>query len=288
MLTTKQKVWLASRAYDVVSLGRRAVGQGNIATVSRGGLRWRLDLSEGIDFAIYLLAAFEGSTVATLQKLVKPGDAVFDIGANIGGHTLGMARSVGPGGKVYAFEPADFAFEKLKTNLALNPELNERTYPQQILLAASASEGRESEIYASWPLETKEAVHPKHRGALVTTKGAVVDTLDDFTERTGIERLNLIKMDVDGNELPVLQGGLNVLKRFRPILVMELSPYVHREHHHDFGVFVELLREAGYSLQDADKWKPLPMDAAKLDEMISDGASINAIGSPLQPVNDQK
>jgi len=170
----------------------------------------------------------------------------------------------------------------------LNPELNERTYPQQILLAASASEDRESEIYASWPLETKEAVHPKHRGALVTTKGAVVDTLDDFTERTGIERLNLIKMDVDGNELPVLQGGVNVLKRFRPILVMELSPYVHREHHHDFGVFVELLREAGYSLQDADKWKPLPMDAAKLDEMISDGASINAIGSPLQPVNDQK
>src|SRR5208283_4389599 len=105
MLTTKQKVWLAARAYRCVSLGRSALGKGNGATVSRGGLRWQLDLSEGIDFAIYLLGAFERSTVITLQKLVKPGDMVFDIGANIGAHTLGLARSVGPAGRVYAFEP---------------------------------------------------------------------------------------------------------------------------------------------------------------------------------------
>ena len=279
MLTTKQKVWLAARAYRCVSLGRSALGEGNTATVSRGGLRWQLDLSEGIDFAIYLLGAFERSTVVTLQKLVKPGDLVFDIGANIGAHTLGLARSVGPAGRVYAFEPADFAFAKLRANLALNPDLDARTFPRQILLSASLSEAPETEIYASWPLEAKDAVHPKHRGALVTTKGAVVDTLDRFVEREGIARLDLIKMDVDGHELPVLQGGLAVLKKFRPTLVMELSPYVHREHHHDFAQFVALLREAGYSLQDATSWNPLPLDAARLEALIPDGASINAIAT---------
>lgn len=280
MLTTKQKVWLAARAYRFVSIGRSALGKGNCATVSRGGLRWRLDLSEGIDFAIYLLGAFERSTVITLQKLIKPGDVVFDIGANIGAHTLGLARSVGPAGRVYAFEPADFAFAKLRANLALNPELDSRTFPRQILLSASASEPPEAEIYASWPLEARDMVHPKHRGMLVTTKGAVVDTLDRFVEREGLERLNLIKIDVDGHELPVLQGGLGALKKFRPILVMELSPYVHREHHHDFAAFIALLHEAGYSLQDAKNWAPLPLDATKLEALIPDGASINAIARP--------
>ncbi len=280
MLTTKQKVWLAARAYRCVSLGRSALGKGNCATVSRGGLRWRLDLSEGIDFAIYLLGGFERSTVNTLQKLVKPGDVVFDIGANIGAHTLGLARSVGPAGRVHAFEPADFAFAKLRANLALNPELDARTFPRQILLSASAADRPEAEIYASWPLESTDSVHPKHRGVLVTAKRATVDTLDRFVERQGLERLDLIKMDVDGHESPVLQGGLGVLKRFRPILVMELSPYVHREHHHDFALFVALLREAGYSLQDAKNWRPLPLDAAKLEELIPDGASINAIARP--------
>jgi FkbM family methyltransferase len=280
MLTTKQKVWLATLAYRFVSVGRTALGKGKSATVRRGGLRWRLDVSEGIDFAIYLLGAFERSTVITLQKLVKSGDVVFDIGANIGAHTLGLARSVGPAGRVFAFEPADFAFTKLRTNLALNPDLDARTFPRQILLSASAAEPPEAEIYASWPLESKAWVHPKHRGMLVTTKGAAVDTLDCFVEREGIERLNLIKIDVDGHELPVLQGGLGVLRKFRPILVMELSPYVHREHHHDFALFVALLREAGYSLQDAKNWNPLPLDAARLEELIPDGASINAIASP--------
>jgi len=277
MLTTKRKVWFAALAYRFVSLGRTALGKGNFVTVNRSGLRWQLDLSEGIDFAIYLLGAFEPSTVITLRKLVKPGDVVLDIGANIGAHTLGLASSVGFTGRVFAFEPADFAFAKLKANLALNPELNARTCPRQILLSASSAEPPEVEVYASWPLESKGSVHPKHRGMLVTTKGAVVDTLDSFVEREGIERLNLIKIDVDGHELPVLQGGLAVLKKFRPILLMELSPYVQREHHHDFAKFVALLREADYSLFDADQWDPLPLDAARLEKLIPDGASINAI-----------
>jgi len=276
-LTTKQKVWLASMAYRGVSTARGAVGKGDVVTVNRSGMRWQLDLSEGIDFAIYLLGAFERSTANTLQKLVKPGDVVLDIGANIGAHTLGLARSVGAGGRVYAFEPADFAFAKLKTNLALNAELNGRTSARQVLFAANAAEAAEKEIYASWPLESNGEVHPKHRGKLVATTGAMVDTLDCFVEREGIERINLIKIDVDGQELPVLQGGLGMLKKFHPILLMELSPYVHREHHHAFGEFVALLRDVGYSLVDAEKWEALPLDEAKLEELIPDGASINAI-----------
>lgn len=277
MLTTKTKVSLAALAYKVVAMGRAAVGKDSRATVRRGGLRWDLDLKEGIDFSIYLLGAFERSTVSTLRKLVKPGDTVFDVGANIGAHTLGLARSVGVGGRVFAFEPANFAFVKLRHNLALNPDLAARTRPEQVMLNASPSGLVQEDIYASWPLETDATVHPKHRGRLVGTQGASVDTLDHFVVSHAIERLDLIKLDVDGHELPVLQGGREVLKKYHPTLVMEMSPYVHAEEHSSFAGLVALLRDAGYSLQDARTWKPLPLEVGALDQLIPDGASINVI-----------
>ncbi len=277
MLTTKTKVSLAGWAYKFVALGRGLAGKSNSAIVRRRGIRWELDLSEGIDFSIYLLGAFEPGTANTLQKLVKPGDIVFDIGANIGAHTLGLAQSVGPSGRVYAFEPADFAFAKLRRNLALNPELQARTNPQQLLLAATPSQIAEREIYASWPLEKDDSVHPKHRGRLVSTAHATVDTLDAFVARQGIARLDLIKMDVDGHELPVLQGGRETLRRFQPLLVMEMSPYVHAEQHQSFAEFVELLKSASYSLRNTDNGKAVPLDAAELQRLIPDGASINVV-----------
>jgi FkbM family methyltransferase len=277
MLTTKTKVALASLAYRCVLAARVLAGKGSSVTVRRGGVRWQLDLSEGIDFSIYLLGGFERSTGVTLRKLVKPGDVVFDIGANIGAHTLGLSQSVGPSGRVFAFEPTDFAFEKLKRNLSLNPELEARVQAWQILLAATGDAQAQAQIYASWPLEKDDSVHPKHRGRLETTKNASLDTIDHIVQRESIDRLNLIKIDVDGHELPVLQGGLETLKTFGPTLVMEMSPYVHAEEQNSFDALVALLREAGYSLRDAGNWEPLPLSAGELETLIPDGASINVI-----------
>lgn len=277
VLTTKTKVALAGLAYKAISRSRSLIGKDDCVIVERHGVNWELDLREGIDFSIYLLGAFEPGTKATLKKLVKPGDIVFDIGANIGAHTLGIAQSVGAFGKVYAFEPTDFAFEKLCRNLALNPEVASRTAPQQILLAASPSDRSESEIYASWPLENANAVHPKHRGRLVSTSRATVDTLDAFVSRNSIARLDLIKIDVDGHELPVLTGARETLARFHPTLVMEMSPYIHAEHQHSFAEFVALLAAFQYSLTDADSGAPVPLDAAQLQRLIPDGASINVV-----------
>ena len=282
MLTTKTKITLASLAYRCIAAARAVAGKGNSVTVNRGGIRWSLDLAEGIDFSIYLLGAFEPSTAATIQKLIKPGDVALDIGANVGAHTLGIARGVGPNGRVFAFEPTDFAFEKLQRNLALNPELAGRTVASQILLAASASgEHSQPQIYASWPLENTDAVHPKHRGRLATTRNARIDTLDFFAASHSIDRLDFIKIDVDGHELPVLRGGLLLLTRLHPVLLMEMSPYVHAEEQNSFADLVALLRDAGYAIQDAATWRPLPLDAAKLEQLIPDGASINVIARPV-------
>jgi FkbM family methyltransferase len=280
ILTTKKKIAVAGIAYRMVAMGRAIAGKDDRVTVRRGGFRWDLDLHEGIDFSIYLLGAFEKSTVRALHKLVRPGDIAFDIGSNIGAHTLGLAKSVGPTGRVFAFEPTDDAFAKLKRNLALNPELEARIHAHQIFLAARNDAPRQPEIYASWPLTKSASAHPKHQGRLVSTAQASVDTLDAFVEREGLDRLNLIKIDVDGFEYPVLMGGLRTLAKFRPLLLMEMSPYVHAEQSQSFEALVALLREYEYSLQDASTWKPLPLRSDQLEVLIPDGTGINVIARP--------
>ena len=69
------------------------------------------------------MGAFEKRTVAAYSRLVRPGMTVIDIGANIGAHTLPLAKLVGPTGRVIAVEPTIWAVERLRANLDLNPPL---------------------------------------------------------------------------------------------------------------------------------------------------------------------
>ena len=100
-------------------VGVRAIfGLSSITKVYRRGLHWSLDLKEGIDLAIYL-GVYEPETIKELKHIVKPGDVVVDIGANIGAITLPLAEYVGVDGCVIAFEPTSWAYGKLQNNLSL-------------------------------------------------------------------------------------------------------------------------------------------------------------------------
>jgi FkbM family methyltransferase len=277
IIQTKTKIALARPIYRVLAAGRSLAGRNHLTEVTRSGIRWALDLNEGIDFAIYLLGAFERSTVNRLRSLVKEGDVVFDIGANIGAHTLFLAQGVGDSGHVFAFEPSDYAFAKLKANLALNPRLARRVTAEQIMLTSSVSQPLKQEVYASWPLESKETLHPKHLGRRTSTKSALAEPLAAYVARHDIQRLDLTKIDVDGNELPVLQGGLQVLTKCKPKILMEISPYVHDEENNSFEVLIDLLRDCKYSFRNARTLQPVPVNAAQLRRLIPDGASINVI-----------
>jgi FkbM family methyltransferase len=279
MLSTQTKIALAATASTLVLGTRRLLGRGPAARVRRGGHQWALDLREGIDFSIYLLGAFEPGTSAALRRLIRPGDVAFDIGANVGAHTLGMAASVGPTGTVVAIEPTDEAFGKLTRNVALNPDLAPRVRLRQHLMAATAETPAPAALYSSWPLRPTGPVHAHHGGRLVTTAGASVTTLDDLMAREGLTRLDLIKMDVDGFEARVLAGGAATLRHAEPILVMELAPYVHAEAGGSFSELVDLLGAAGYQAIEAGSGRPVAWDVAQLERRIPAGASLNIIAT---------
>lgn len=247
----------------------------------RSAIRWRLDLREGIDFSIYLLGSFEPATVRAYRDLVRPGDTVLDIGANIGAHTLPLARLVGARGRVVAFEPTRFAAGKLAANVALNPELAARICLHRVMLVGAGTDALPEALYSSWPLFADGELHPGHRGRLMDTAGARAATLDELTREMALAEIHLIKLDVDGHELPVLRGAHESLRKFRPRIVLELAPYLHAEQGHSFDDLVGLLTGAGYRLCRIADRTPLPEDPVRLRAMVPDGRSINALAVPI-------
>src|SRR5262245_47345305 len=126
-LATATKVRAAGVLYRVVSTARRLVGRSpNAVVCRRGHLIWSLNLQDGIQLSIYLCGAFARATARTLSRLRPRGGVAIDVGANIGAHTLPLARHAGESGRVIAIEPTAWAVEGLRRNLALNAELSQR------------------------------------------------------------------------------------------------------------------------------------------------------------------
>lgn len=280
ILATKYKVLLAGAAAAPIIAANRLVGRGPVVEVKRGGVHWRLDLHEGIDFAIYLLGMFERSTVKTYERMVRAGDTVLDIGANVGAHALHLARFVGPNGKVVCFEPTAWAIEKLRTNIALNPSLASRLVPEQIMLIDSVDKPADPALFSSWPLGASPDLHAKHRGRFQSTAGARATTLDAYVTEARLSRVDVVKMDVDGHECGVLRGAVDTLRKHRPSMVMELAPYQLEETGHSVDEMIEILRSVGYGIFEMSSGSPLPMNGRSLRELVADGRSMNVIARP--------
>ena len=245
-ISTKHKIMLARLAYFGVSGFRRLARCDDRAEVRRGGVNWSLNLREGIDFAIYLTGYFEPRTVAAYRRLLAPGSVAVDIGANMGAHTLHLSGCVGRDGHVLAFEPTAEAYCRLTRNIAINPELSRRIKAMQTMLVAAPDMNLDPILYASWPLHSPSDTHDLHLGVALSTEGANISTLDDAVAATGLDRVDLIKLDVDGHELDVLRGARRILKQHHPAIVMEWSPYTIEERGQDPSDLIALLLDHGY------------------------------------------
>jgi len=281
MLSTKQKIGLARTAYRFIVSARKLFGLDNETEVIRDGIHWHLDLSEGIDLAIYLLGKFENTTVRTYRRFLRQGDSVLDIGANIGAHTLHLAACVGDTGHVVAFEPTAYAYRKLLCNLSLNPHLAARVYTEQIMLTDRDETIAPSNLYASWPLITNlPSVHPKHLGLAKSTTGARALTLDHYLDSHPEVKPDFIKLDVDGNECSMLRGARQTLQRYHPMLLMEIMPYGLEETGHSLDELLSILADSGYELFSIPDLASLPPQPELLNKRIVPGGSINVLCRP--------
>ncbi|MBT5263535.1 MAG: FkbM family methyltransferase [Rhodospirillaceae bacterium] len=170
-----------------------------------------------------------------LEQLLRPGDVVVDVGANVGTLAIPFAQMVGPDGRVVAFEAQPFVFQMLCTNFVLNQLTNVDAYPEAVsnesgsfALAHGDYSGAEVNLGA---IEvTKYSVNAN--GSRVATV-----RLDDVV---GYDRVRLIKIDVEGMEGKVLDGARDLIARTRAML------YVEDDRIDNSPALIELIWELGY------------------------------------------
>lgn len=245
-LSTNSKVAAARQLSKAVCMVRRIFGKSSAGVFKRCGLQYDLDLSEGIDLAIYLFGTFEKEVGEYCRNVLRAGDHAVDVGANIGAHSLSMARLVGPSGRVVACEPTDYAFAKLARNLSLNQGIADRVVASQVFLAANIAEILPAAVASSWPLNSSDGVkHELSQGLLKPTTGAVVMTLDSFVAAQRVGPISLLKIDVDGHELTVLKGSGGTLKQ-HPAIILELAPCTASDGEDTLRQILHLLHDSGY------------------------------------------
>ena len=275
-MNTHTKIIIASIISKVVRYIRKIFRIKN-DIFKRNNIYWYLDLAQGIDLAIYLQGGFEPSTISSYKKIVEKGDVVIDIGANIGAHTLPLAAMVGEKGRVIAFEPTDYACKKLQTNLNLNKKLVSRVTVVQALLAGNSKNDKPNSIPSSWSLEreSENSIHPIHRGTYQSLDGAFVVKLYEWVAANDLKRVDFIKIDVDGHEIDVIEGGYQMLERFSPTIIMEFSEYIFEERGRSFSELIDILKKLKYSCYTTAGQK-LDMDES-LKKHIPSKGSINVI-----------
>lgn len=272
-LTTKQKMRVARFVAKIVQLVRMLLLRPKRACVKRNGIHWDLDLSEAIDLSIFLTGRFEKATQKSMLRGLSDDAVVIDIGANIGAHTLPLARQL-RNGMVVAVEPTVWAIDRLRRNLELNPSLSERVNLIHCGLVETDNAQLETEIYSSWPLPGHG--HYLHGGVSHSTSGADAVTLDTLVERLGLTRIDLVKIDVDGHEYSVIQGGSKTFSRFNPPLMMEWSPHQAIEFGHQPSELIRILNEFGYIPKTSQRKLLAGMAWTALDGLHS-GASRNVL-----------
>lgn len=220
---------------------------GDLIIELHDGLRMRWD-PEDLRTAPNMLlnhGAYEPQELQILREIARHAQIVFDVGANVGWYTLNIARAIARrGGHLYAFEPIPSTFQTLQENVRLNA-LQSCTTLSQLGLGEKADDVEfyvpnvTGSVAASQRPLFEQQDNRKVRARIVR--------LDDFVAERALKRLDLLKCDIEGGELAMLKGGLDTLRRFRPVLFLELLRKWSKAYGYHPNDVLTLLKREGYA-----------------------------------------
>jgi len=215
----------------------------------------------GGSFLRYLTGDAEPEVQEALAELVKPGQTVYDVGANIGFFTILCSRLVGPQGRVYAFEPIPQNLATLRHNVTLNALSNVTIVDKALSSATGTAEMFVSPWSAFHSLNVEGATKQDNHGPETGEITVQTVTLDEFVGGEGVRAPDLVKIDVEGAELIVVDGMRETLRSVKPLLLCEL---------HDtklgYGEFVDSI---DYCVRVIDGESPDLADAARNPHTIA-------------------
>jgi FkbM family methyltransferase len=201
------------------------------------------------------LGTYEPELQAALRDFLKPGQVIYDVGANIGYVTMMLAHHTGPAGKVFAFEALPANVERIQKNVALNGLEN-----VSVVSAAVLDKAGDVTFYVHESVGMGKAAGSAGRReeqykAEITVAGLA---LDEFVFQRGNPAPEVVKMDIEGGEVLAIPGMKKILETYHPLMLLEL----HGEESEK--VAWEVLTAGGYTLHEMAEGYPVIETPEKL------------------------
>ena len=219
-----------------------------------------LDISEFLQAHLYLYGSYELPTVKLIRRLLSDNDVSIDVGAQIGYLSLVMGTAAKQSTKVYSFEPEGANIVRFNTNIALNNLKN----VELIRNAVSNFDGT-LKLYMS--KDHNAGTHSTVFNEATVSHDFVevpAITLDHFVSSRNISKLRLLKIDVEGGELEVIQGAMNTLKTLKPVVIMEMCDAIQEARGFSTREFKTMMLENGFvahKILDDGEITPVTLDA---------------------------
>jgi FkbM family methyltransferase len=226
------------------------------------GPRFFIDTAYSAEAEILIRGMYQTALNAALTTQIQPGSYCMDIGANIGYFTTMMAHRCGPQGRVAAFEANPALVTRIQRNATLN-QFDHVLVQQQ---AIDRTSGTVQFHITRQP--GKSSLHNQRNAPVQEVLTVDATTIDQFISAAGWDRLDVIKMDIEGNDCNALLGGQESIRRFRPFIAME---YWHTTPPDIAEACFRFLIEQGYTCQSlALNGQQMPVDVAHLPNRDTD------------------
>ncbi len=200
-----------------------------------------LDLADPNYWMLYFLGLYEPDVTRAITTYLQPGGVFVDCGANIGYFSSLAADIVGKDGEVIAFEPLPEVAAIAKANLERN-----RFAHSRLINAAVSDKSGSAQLF-------REHGAPHGHTSLSQTALVSADAvpcilvrLDDVIPREIWSRVSVIKLDIEGAELPALRGATELLSQATAKLIVEINPESARRTGYEVSAIFEYLGEKGY------------------------------------------
>lgn len=224
----------------------------------RLGHKMLVDL-RSFEFQAYYTGDYDNDAIRDLQRLLVPSTVFLDVGANIGFWTVPMGLSLArQGGAIHSFEPVPTNFLRLTENVSRN-SLNCVVTLHQVGLSDQNGTARISlrEDFLRGAETGNAALFIDAEDERYQAISVKIARLDDFIHSLGVSTVDLLKVDIEGHEDKFLAGAGETIRRFRPIIYIEINdPYYERRGLDPTQVFEGWLQAQSYSsaLKIDGKW----------------------------------
>jgi FkbM family methyltransferase len=181
-----------------------------------------------------------------LWKVLQPGMVFMDIGAYQGIYSVVAGKKLNSAGRVFAFEPSPREFRRLRMHLRWNRMSTARS--EMLALGSATSEATFFQVRSGDT--TRNGLRPPDSRETLVEIPVNVTSLDEYVRGQNIERIDIIKLDVEGGEIEVIRGAKKVFGEFRPMLICEVLDETTHAWGYEAREIIQALRDYNYDWFD--------------------------------------